>query len=525
MADHPVFTYQTRLSADTAMEAVLSAYADLYGQVERSLFAALAAGGNANKLKPEFQRRFGLTARQYNAVAINLKGKIASIQARRPELIREAEARIAKAKKVIARLEKQAKGSNKLHQKKRRLYALESRLASLRADQAAGTVRLCFGSRKLFRAQFALESNGYENHAQWKSDWIAARSAQFYVIGSKDETAGCQGCVAVAREDGAFDLRLRLPDALARTGKHVVLTSVRFAYGHDVILAALKTGTALSYRFRRDEKGWRVFVSAEAATVRSVTHRLMGAVGVDINADHLAVSETDRFGNLVGCRRIALALYGKSTTQAKALIGDAAVAIAAQAATAGKPLVVEKLDFSKKKAALEASDPAKARMLSSFACNQILSHLKAAAFRAGVEVLEVNPAYTSVIGAVNHARGRGISPHQGAAYAIARRGLGLSERPTVREAAVPTRNGGHVAFPLPVRNRGKHVWSFWSGVRTRLRAAHVAHVRSGLSKEMPAPLSPEMRALGATWTFTAKSRDANRFQHCSGSVLDNDVPY
>jgi len=104
--------------------------------------------------------------------------------------------------------------------------------------------------------------------------------------------------------------------------------------------------------------------------------------------------------------------------------------------------------------------------------------LKAAAFRVGVTVIEVNPAYTSVIGAVNYAQQKGISVLMGAAFAIARRGLGLSERPTVREANAPLRSGGHVTFALPVRNRAKHVWSFWSNVRTRLKAAHVAHYRS-----------------------------------------------
>jgi len=48
----------------------------------------------------------------------------------------------------------------------------------------------------------------------------------------------------------------------------------------------------------------------------------------------------------------------------------------------------------------------------------------------------------------DHAQRLGISVHQGAAIAIARRGLGLSESPTVREATVPTRNGGHVS-PSP----------------------------------------------------------------------------
>ena len=44
------------------------------------------------------------------------------------------------------------------------------RLEKLEADRQAGEVRLCFGSKKLFHAQFDLEANGYENHVQWKED-------------------------------------------------------------------------------------------------------------------------------------------------------------------------------------------------------------------------------------------------------------------------------------------------------------------------------------------------------------------
>jgi IS605 OrfB family transposase len=285
-----------------------------------------------------------------------------------------------------------------------------------------------------------------------------------------------------------------------------------------------RTGTALSYRFVRDDKGWRVFVSVEAQAVEHVSHRMLGAVGVDVNADHLAVSETDRFGNLIGTRRIAVPTYGKTSDQAKALMGDAVASIIGQAKTANKPVVIEKLDFQKKKAELEMTDPKQARMISSFACNQVASLIRASAFRAGVEVIEINPAYTSVIGAVNHAQSKGISVHQGAAYAIARRGLGLSEHPTVREAIVPTRNGGHVTFALPVRNRAKHGWSFWSKARTGLKVAHEAHFRCGAHKTAPSPLSPARPILGADWTSGAKSPGANRSQHCSESVLE-DIPW
>lgn len=542
MSSRPVFTYQTRLALSPEQADALDAYAMLYGQAQRTLFARMRAGVPRNDLKRTFLRRFGLSARQFNALRVDLEGKIASIRERRPGLIDEVKARIGNARKAIAKLEAEAPGSNQLHQKKRRLGILQGRLDRLLSDHAADRIRLCFGSRRLFRKQFALQENGYASHDDWKKDWRAERNSQFFVLGSKDETAGNQSCQALVCADGSLRLRLRLPDGLPGSRKHLEMPGVRFAYGQEVVIGALaasrivraqtqtglpirkREGVAISYRFLRDRKGWRVFASVEAQPVEIRTRNGQGAIGIDVNDEHLAITAIDRFGNWVRSERLPLNLYGKRAEQAKALIGDAAVAIARKALSAGVPVVVERLDLRRKKAELKSVDPKRARHLSAFAYARTLSAIRCACFRAGVEVIEIDPAYTSVIGSVNYARRHGIGSHQGAAYAIARRGMGLSERPSVREAVVPTRNGGHVTFALPERNRAKHVWSFWAAVRKRLKAAHAAHVRSGGFREPPAPLLPATRALGATWTLLAQSRHANRRQHCSADVHD-DLPW
>ncbi len=543
MSERPIFTFQTRLWLTESQAMAMDAYASLYGKVERSLFAAMRAGGSLNDLKREFLPKFGITARQFNAVRVGLEGKIDSIKARRPELIVELQSRIKKAEKVVAVLTLRPTQAAKLHQKKRRLNTLQTKLEAMQADHKSGVVRLCFGSKKLFRAQFDLQANGHVDHVAWKADWVDARSDQFFVLGSQDETAGNSSCQAQLQEDGSLALDLRMPNACeSEHGKRVLVPVVRFAYGHDKILTALassqrvssttkagkptvkRIGSALSYRFVRDAKGWRVFVSCEAQPIEQITNEKLGAIGVDINADHLAVSEIDRFGNLVKSIRIDLHTYGKTTDQAKALIGDAAVMVAEMSKASNKPIVIEKLDFSKKKAELEATHKPLARMLSSFACNKVISNIKAAAFRRGIEVIEVNPAYTSVIGAVNHAQVKGISVHMGAALSIARRGLGLSEKPPKREVIAPTRNGGHVTFCVPARNRSKHVWSHWGKIRTTLKAAHVAHGRSGEPKGKPAPLAPARQSLRANRPVTVQSREANRQQHCSAGVDFQDVP-
>ena len=69
-------------------------------------------------------------------------------------------------------------------------------------------------------------------------------ATSFFVLGSRDETAGCQLCVAAVNDDGTLTLRLRMPDGLAEShGKYLVVPNVRFASGHDVVLAALGSNT------------------------------------------------------------------------------------------------------------------------------------------------------------------------------------------------------------------------------------------------------------------------------------------
>ena len=163
---------------------------------------------------------------------------------------------------------------------------------------------------------------------------------------------------------------MRLPDALAeRHGKYLVIKDIHFNHGHAQVLAALQDdeGRAISYRFKRDRKGWRVFASLRHHSVPLVTNHRLGAIGVDVNVDHLAVSETDFSGNWLRSWPVPLVTCGRSKRQAEALIGDAVAAVVASALEAGKPLVIENLDFSKKRDALEGESPGRSRMLSSFA--------------------------------------------------------------------------------------------------------------------------------------------------------------
>ena len=80
-----VGTYQTRIydyaGVDRAAgDAALSAYASLYGQMQRKLFAEVAAGSSAASLKSAYLQRHWIPARLFNAVRVLLEGKVASVR-------------------------------------------------------------------------------------------------------------------------------------------------------------------------------------------------------------------------------------------------------------------------------------------------------------------------------------------------------------------------------------------------------------------------------------------------------------
>ena len=142
-------TYQTR-TADyagldrSAGDAVLAAYGELYGRVQRKLFADVAAGSSAASLKGAYLKRYGIPARMFNAVRVSLEGKVASVREQQKLRGDALGRRIARAERQVSDAAERGR-RDQVHQKKRRLANRKSRLAALEADIAAGRVRLCFG--------------------------------------------------------------------------------------------------------------------------------------------------------------------------------------------------------------------------------------------------------------------------------------------------------------------------------------------------------------------------------------------
>lgn len=491
MTNELILTYQARPMLNEWGGQILRECSRLFNFVERSLYAEIAKGKNAASCKNAFLKTYGITARQFNACRVSLEGKIAARKVGMENAVLTLKQQIGAVEKQIQCLEKKSSKRLALHHKKRRKVALSHRLSSLEEDLRKERTSICFGGKKLFNAQFHLEKNGFATHQEWKDAWEVHRDSEFFILGSKDETAGNQTCSAIMQDNGQLSLRLRLPDALReKYGKYFEIKNLTFAHGHEAILSSLNEPQALSYRFKRDRKGWRVFVSSSLKKPELVSCEDRGVIGIDLNADHVAYVETDRYGNPVGKKTIPWISYGKTKKQLRAITGDACKEIINHAKATKKPIVIEKLDFQKKKLTLaEKGDPKFSRLLSSFAYRVFFLFLTAAAYKNGIAIYSVSAAFTSIIGRVNYAKRYGLSIHLAAALCIARRKQKFSEAPCFLKGKIPDGKGSHVAFVLPARNRTKHVWTFWGQVKRKLTTVLAAHFRAIRHRSLSPPKS------------------------------------
>ena len=111
--DNLSFTYQTRIDGN---QDALSAYAKLFGVLQRRLFAGVCSGHPSASLKSDYIRRYGVPARMFNAVRVTLEGRMSAASESQKLHRQTLEGLIAQAEKQISALVGRAT-PQKLHQK------------------------------------------------------------------------------------------------------------------------------------------------------------------------------------------------------------------------------------------------------------------------------------------------------------------------------------------------------------------------------------------------------------------------
>jgi len=442
-------------------------------------------GRSVTEVKKEAQRKFGITARQFNGVRFDLDQAVnawrGTAEFQIQHLKDSIEATIEQISAPDRGMDKakteRRRASLKFRKvgKKHRLDVLCGRLSVAENALVASKPRICFGGGELLRRGDV-------------EGWRAKRNSRIFLAGSK--TDGPHGNQSV-HWDGE-NLSLRLPDAL---GGHLqVLRGVGFRYGQDELRRVMERNrdkpsrVSLSWLFFLDEQNsWHAHVTIEAPVAEVVTDIRHGVVAVDLNVDHLAVTLVDDWGNPIARLKLGFPEAGTDEGRAAVLIGDSVGAICLLARSRGYGIAVEDLEFSKKKAGLRDYGPAHARRLSSFAYAKFFQVLQARCERDGVNLAKVNPAYTSVIGRMKYARGRAMSPHHAAALVIGRVAQGYGERLVSMDGT---------ALDAPARMRPRTERHRWRGVRRLTREAKA--VRTARSETGTTPREGRNRPASAT---------------------------
>ena len=522
-----IFTYQTRLRTDEEQDALLSAHSKIWNKTKHKLHADIIKGAKPNDLKAQYVAGLSLSSKEFNSIKLELQGSHQSYLSNAKRYISEASTKVKRLTGQISR----SGVPRVIIGKSKRKNILEKKILDWTSNIKDKKVPMCFGSKKLFHSQFRLEENGFNSHSEWKQAYDDKRYSEFSLVGSKDETSGNQQCQLIVNEHGSHDLKLRLNQQLHKDNKgskYVIFKDVEFEYGmnnildsinhcqdyndhykirakmiddlasnqdisrkdaakHPSVVQYMKANMdnidgALTYRFKRDNKSWRVFVSTTVKPAKLVSSKARGALGVDINKDHLAVTEINHHGNVIDTWTLPMNLYGKSSHQRSAIIGDMVKDLMLIATEAKKPLVIESLDFKKKKASLKNQNEQYNSMLSALPYMQVKDMLEASASRYGIEVFKINPAYTSVIGRHKFMARYGLSVHHSAAMVIARRIFNYDEKPNrismTEDNVVLDGKCSKYMQKLPVRNDSQHEWKYWASVVRKNKPLALSHFRS-----------------------------------------------
>lgn len=394
---------------------------------------------------------------QYRHI-IGLRAAIATIEKRLAAPTTDTLSAAERRTRRKARLPKGYASQAERFAKQQRLGHLRGELARAEEDRRTHLVHVVEGGKRLARTRHHLDEAGLSADA-WRDRWEAARY-RITANGSPDEPFG--NLTITVNPAGQVSIRLPKPlEHLANTarGRYTLATPAVFCYRGQEWHDRITGGNSVSYTLtRRPGRAGRYLTASWA--IPSVPYWAGRddcaagddvctpgpVVGVDLNDGHLAVRRLDAHGNPVGAAgRIDIDLTG-STSRRDAQVRHAITRLLHYTRRHGIDAVaVEDLDFAD--ARMTGRETMGRGQRGKRFRHTVMSRIPTAVFgnrlagmaaAAGIQLLAVNPAYSSIWGAQHWQRPYGnVTRHQAAATVIGRRAQGHPARR--REGVTPPR--------------------------------------------------------------------------------------
>ncbi|MBR8839706.1 MAG: IS200/IS605 family accessory protein TnpB-related protein [Stigonema ocellatum SAG 48.90 = DSM 106950] len=462
----------------------LDEYGEIFGQAIRKGYSERNKIGKTDKKARELEsfickqleEKYGLSSTE----ARNAYNKASAAYKSQAELVDiyldESDHRVRELRRTIKKLEFKRKKAQdlgqestvrkltkKIHYKQQKINKVEAKIGRLKKSRDEGKFSVTFGSARLFEKQYRLFENGYASHEEWLEDWRESRSHRCFFVGSKNYLTGNQ-LVRYDAKNHTLTITVT-PPLEEKYGETVTLHGIDFPRGGDLIEKAIKpvlrtstrlsknddipedlestnkpvkkhyveesrTGSELPVTYEIVRRGDRVYINATVtARDTDVTTSLEnGSLGIDFNPGSIDWTLIDRHGNLKRHGSIKINVQDKRSIQTEDVISKAVCQVTRIALEHNVPIVIEDLDFAKKKASMKEKGAKYARMLSNMAYSQFTQMIETKCLKSGIKLIKIDPAYTSVIGVTKYMAVYGLNSGCAAALVIARRGQGRTER-------------------------------------------------------------------------------------------------
>ena len=445
-----VFTVTTELKLNKEYNQLagkyISDYIELFNKIQRLTFHRIKNYHIKNGkitlkdkgvIYAQLKEEFNLTSRAIDAILSNMLGRYESIKELKEFERKSLERKISTLETELTKLKDErtlqrislnnnlkdfnfVKYKNlkiKIYWKQNRLNTKKQKLKNLEKEIETGKYKGCFGTKKLLQKDY--------------KEFIEKRDSEIYFLGrAGDNACNLNFQVEYSSKINQFYFRIR---------KEIDLDNDKFVYGQfnfnnkdytNLLKNLLRTKeSALTYRikFKNNKVLLQIIYNFEHNKDLCVTRDSYGVVGVDFNKGFVSVSETDKYGNLINTFNIDYQYSkGNQTTND---FQNIATRLKDYCLNTGKDLVIEKLDFTKKKDNLISKRGKKYNeMLSSLAYSKFDSIITSKCAKNRIFLHKVNPAWTSWIAKQKYCPKMKLNIHSGASYVIARRGMLLKDK-------------------------------------------------------------------------------------------------
>ena len=435
-------TFSTVLEEDNAKEIIeyFEETAGNYGFLKRCTLHILrnCPEISRNDLNKLLQERFSVTTRTASSAIYEADEIISSALALIPLNIEKLETRIddkikliEKKKKEMAKIYASRKTNTKrLGKLKFHIYniynsinKIRQKIENLERQMNERKPKICMGTKKLARN----DVKAFKQH----------RDSQINYIGRAYEKQGNANFqMQYVKNGNFFAMKVRRDFGKwkeDRSPERFAYGKCHFKYGGRQLRDAIRDNASpvTVSVIRRDDRYYlfvTVAVSYEDTAI--VTRKEHGVIGIDFNKGFINICETDEKGNIVSIEKMKYPFGKAGITNAG--LADVISRTCHKAFKTGKSIVAEDLSFERKKRkakkAVTPTEKERMRMLHSLPYSRYAQILENITFNKRIELIKVNPAYTSRIAERKFCNRMKLNIHNGAAYVIARKGMGIKDK-------------------------------------------------------------------------------------------------